>query len=154
MIKNSHRDSIGYFPLLMSVCGQLGTGAGSLLAGPPVHRARPLSGPRSESCHFCNGDGNWSEPVLASRRTGNALKYKWGWIFIFLLLSFSPPDSIKVLSINIHVSQIRKPLGTRRQRLPINASLASFAIILRFFLSPKLGSPSPLRIAHWNLSLL
>lgn len=46
MIKNSHRDSVGYFPLLMSVCGQLGTGAGSLLVRPPVHWADLCQGPR------------------------------------------------------------------------------------------------------------
>ena len=45
MIKNSHRDSIGYFPLLMSVCGQLGTGASSLLTGPLVHWADLCQGP-------------------------------------------------------------------------------------------------------------
>lgn len=88
----------------MSVCGQLGTGAGSLLDGPPVHRARPLSVPRSESCHFRNGDGNWSKPALASRRTGNALKYKWGWIFIFLRLSSSRPDSPKKCWVLIYMS--------------------------------------------------
>lgn len=46
MIKNSHRDSVGYFPLLMSVCGQLGTGTGSLLVRPPVHWADLCQGPR------------------------------------------------------------------------------------------------------------
>lgn len=30
----------------MSVCGQLGTGAGSLLVGPPVHWADLCQGPR------------------------------------------------------------------------------------------------------------
>lgn len=45
MIKNSHRDSAGYLPLLMSVCGQLGARAGSLLPGPPMNSADLCQGP-------------------------------------------------------------------------------------------------------------
>lgn len=55
MIKNSHRDSVGYFLLLMSVCGQLGTGAGSLLAGPPVHWADLCQGPGVRAVVFVMG---------------------------------------------------------------------------------------------------
>lgn len=46
MIKNSHRDSVGYFPVLMSVCGQLGTASSSLLVRPPVHWADLCQSPR------------------------------------------------------------------------------------------------------------
>lgn len=63
MIKNSHRDSVGYFPLLMSVCGQLGMGTDSLLVRPPVHWADLCQGPRVRAVIFRNGDGNWSKPA-------------------------------------------------------------------------------------------
>ena len=73
MIKNSHRDSIGYFPVLMSVCGQLGTGGRLPPRRTSCALGRPLSGPKSESCHFrhvCVGRGGrggekWSKATKA-----------------------------------------------------------------------------------------
>lgn len=117
----------------MSVCGQLGTGAGSLFIGPPVHWADLCQGPRVRAVISVRG---WKlvKTDQGPCRDGNALKYKWGWIFIFLPLWLKKVLSIYILNMSVTLSST---IGTLS--LPINAALGFICYYPQVLFLPKVG---------------